>query len=111
MIRKSKSLLKNGSKAQGVIVGKKWVQGNRHSIVFPLIQFSTIDGCIVEAEGNVGTSVSTFETGERVTVFYDTRNPKNFVLDSDSEQSAPFLIIFVALVMVAAVLGWYFDII
>lgn len=89
----------------GTIVGKTWTNGNSRSVVLPLIQFATIEGDVIEVVGNVGTSTLPVKAGEKVTVYYDASNPKNFTLDSDLEQAAPFLILVVAWLMVAIALG------
>jgi len=105
MIRRTKTLRRHGMRVLGTIVGKTWTNGNSRSVVLPLIQFATIEGDVIEVVGNVGTSTLPVKAGEKVTVYYDASNPKNFTLDSDLEQAAPFLILVVAWLMVAIALG------
>ncbi|OUJ74857.1 DUF3592 domain-containing protein [Hymenobacter crusticola] len=100
VIRRSRRLFLKGIKAQGIIVGKTWTNGNTRSVVLPVIQFITTDGDVVKVTGNFGMSIPTFYVGERVTLFYDAQNPQHFDLDSGAEKAAPFLIIFVACVIV-----------
>lgn len=79
----------HGETAQATVVGHKYERrsGRRgsHRTEYAIMQFTTKDGQTIREKNSIG-GIS-FDKGEKVTVYYDPQNPKNF----DAEGIAPIL--------------------
>ncbi|MBC6605912.1 DUF3592 domain-containing protein [Hymenobacter sp. BT188] len=105
-IRNATKLRNEGLKALGTVVGFKTRWG-RTTTVHPRIQFITQIGEVVEVEGHTGIAIPLQRKGEKVTIYYEADNPKNFALDSEFERSSPYLMIILIVIMVAIFIGYY----
>jgi hypothetical protein len=106
-IRDATRLRKEGIKTIGVVIGSK-IRWGRTTTVHPRIQFTTQLGDVIEVEGHTGISIPVYSKGEKVIVYYETTNPKNFTLDSNFERATPYLMIFLVAVMIAIFIGQHF---
>jgi hypothetical protein len=105
-IRNATKLRNEGIKAFGTVVGFKTRWG-RTTTVHPRIQFITQIGEIVEVEGHAGIAIPLQCKSEKVTIYYESDNPKNFALDSEFERSSPYVMLFLIGIMVAIFIGYY----
>ncbi|WP_375436184.1 DUF3592 domain-containing protein [uncultured Hymenobacter sp.] len=71
------------------------------------MQFTTTTGEIIEVEGHSGIAVPLYSKGEKVTVYYEANNPKNFALDSEFEQSTPYIALIILWMVVATGIVYY----
>jgi hypothetical protein len=73
--------LKKGVRTRGVIVRNKF-HLSRISVSRPIVQFTTQEGILIEAEDTKGwaTAIPRFSVGKAVWVAYNSANPYDFVI-------------------------------
>jgi Protein of unknown function (DUF3592) len=63
--------------------GMPWgFQGDAGMVYMPTVEFTTADGTSVKATSHIGTNPRPGKVGDRVTVFYDPRNPERVRVQS-----------------------------
>ena len=96
-----------GLRTTGVVTGHK-VRIGRNSTIRPLIKYTTKQGRTFELESKVGAAIPLRCKGQQVTVLYDEQEPASFILDDETDESAPYVGIIMVwlLVVAAAVAKW-----
>jgi hypothetical protein len=77
---------KNGVRTRGVIVRNNFHLG-RISVSRPVVQFTTQEGVVIEAEDTKGMALAIprFSVGEVIWVSYNRANPHDFIVLSSSD--------------------------
>ncbi|MDA0183189.1 DUF3592 domain-containing protein [Solirubrobacter phytolaccae] len=75
--RKERHLRAVGERTDGVVTRLRW-SGSR---AYPVIQFQTPDGRVLEVEGQLGSSPPMYRDGAAVRVLYDPKNPEHARID------------------------------
>jgi hypothetical protein len=113
--RKYQRLLKHGLRVNGEvieIVGKtRWGVNDRFATTYyPIIRYETNDGPVAMKYDFIKSNPSIYKQWETVSVIYDPKDHKNFILENASSRiSGPLLMLIGFGAIITAVVFYIFD--
>ncbi len=78
-------LKKHGIACEATVIATSIRHHKGHASLYPTLEFSTTDGKAVVVTSEFGTSTRSgkYREGEKVQLFYDTDNPKHYIIVPD----------------------------
>ncbi|WP_343703050.1 DUF3592 domain-containing protein [Chitinophaga sp.] len=96
LVKRRKRLLRSGVASVGEVVGFRYGVSNRIFSKSPIIRFVTDEGEIIESEHIVRADFTSYQKGMKVTIMYDLKAPKIFLIKDDDDSNVVSIILLVA---------------
>jgi Protein of unknown function (DUF3592) len=96
---KQNSIKRTGLITDGIVYDLSNDPNSSFNIRYPVIRFLTQTQEWITETANVGIFPGFYKKGQKVTVIYDQKNPKQFIIDSKTNRAITYLILIVGVLL------------
>lgn len=98
--RKKTSIKKTGIVTEGIVYDLLHDQSTSSNTIYPIIRFLTTQQEWITETANIGMFPGFYKKGQKITVVYDPKNPKQFIINSKINSLFPYVILVLGCLLV-----------